>query len=117
MFCGRRKCQRMRRTLRQRLRRQKAISTLAPAQPVVAFKGLQTASVISEADMRSENPVIIGLISMITGMTDRESIEKLYRQCLLRGLEIMSAPGNGMMTNPAIISLLEKAKEQSSKTG
>jgi hypothetical protein len=67
--------------------------------------------------MRLENPVIIGLISMITGLTDRESVQKVYRQCWLRGLEILSARGEATVPNPAIISLLEKAEEESHKLG
>jgi hypothetical protein len=72
---------------------------------------LQKASIISEADIRAENPVIIGLISMITGLTDLESIERVYRQCWMRGTEILSAGGEETGKNAAIISLLEKAAD------
>ncbi len=54
---------------------------------------------------------------MITGLTDLASIERVYRQCWLRGLEILSARGEGTVPNPAVISLLERVKEESHKIG
>jgi hypothetical protein len=54
---------------------------------------------------------------MFTGLTGLESIQKVYRQCWLRGLEILCAGGQGTVLNPAIISLLDKAKDQSQGNG
>jgi hypothetical protein len=54
---------------------------------------------------------------MITGKVDLEGIERVYRRCWLQGLEILSAGGSGTLKNPAIISLLEKAREDSRSTG
>jgi hypothetical protein len=61
--------------------------------------------------------VIIGVISMITGSTDLESIQQVYRRCWRRGLEILSARGGGTVPNPAIISLLEQTKDETQKIG
>ena len=116
-YCTRRECQRQRKTLRQRQRRQsrKAKPVLAAApQP---GSGLQRASDISEADIRTENPVFIGLISMVTGLNDLEEIQRVYRQLWLRGKEILAASEAAALKNPAIISMLEKVEERSRQTG
>jgi hypothetical protein len=56
--------------------------------------------------------VIIGLISMLTGSTNLDDIERVYRQLWLRGLEILSTGHPAGLSNPAVISLLEQTKEQ-----
>src|SRR5664279_1285039 len=86
-YCRKPGCQRLRRTLRQRLRRQTTTSKPGRSAPATTARGLQAASHISEADIRLEYPVIIGLISMFTGLTNLEDIEQVYRQCYRRGLE------------------------------
>src|ERR1022692_3846050 len=83
---------RMRRMLQQRLRRHKARAKLrspapAPGKPE-GSRGLQSPSVISEADVRAEHPVIIGLISMLIGTSDLEQIQTTYRQLWIRGTQI-----------------------------
>ncbi len=93
-YCSRKSCQTTRRTVRQRLRRQQAMSApdveSGQSPQREDARRLQEASVISEADIRAENPVIIGLISMVTGTTDLKQIERTYRQLWLRGKQIMS---------------------------
>jgi len=54
---------------------------------------------------------------MMTGLTDLAAIQKIYRQCWLRGLEILSADKASMLKNPDIISLLHKAGDESRKIG
>ena len=110
-YCHRETCQRMRRTIRQRLRRQEQQARAKGSKPQIETTRLQGASLVSEADIRAENPVIIGLISMITGSTDLESIEKVYRQCWLRGTELLSNDECEALNIPAIISLLNRARE------
>jgi len=117
MYCRRRDCQRQPRTLGQRLRRGRATSDPAPAQRPATARRLQAASDISKADLRQESPVIIGLISMITGITDLRSLQKVYRQCWLRGLQILSASTTLTAQNPALISLLQQVGEQSHSMG
>ncbi|MDC8451232.1 MAG: hypothetical protein LV473_23215, partial [Nitrospira sp.] len=116
-YCSRRQCQRQRKTLRQRQRRQGAKPTLGLAAASQPGRGLQGASVISEADIRTENPVFVGLISMVTGLTDLEDIQRIYRQLWLRGKEILAAGEARALQNPAIISILEKAEDRSRQTG
>jgi hypothetical protein len=65
----------------------------------------------SEADIHAENPVIIGLISMLTGSTNLDDIEPVYRQLWLRGLKILSTGHPSGSSNPVVISLLEQTKE------
>ena len=116
-YCRRPGCQRLRRTLRQRLRRQTATSKPRRSTPATTARGLQADSHISEADIRLEYPVIIGLISMFTGLTNLEDIEQVYRQCYRRGLEILPAGKHGIVGSPAIISPLDKSKDQSCRNG
>ena len=78
-YCPQCDCQPQRRTLRQRQRWQKTAQRFDPSEPPNGSRRLQSASVISDADIRVENPVIIGLISMITGMKDIEDIQRVYR--------------------------------------
>lgn len=110
-YCNRKECQRIRRTVRQHLRRQKQQARAKALELPLKPRRLQGASLIAEADIRSENPVIIGLISMITGSTDLESIERVYRQCWLRGAELLSNEECAISHNPAIISLLRSTRE------
>jgi hypothetical protein len=116
-YCCRPGCQRLRRTLRQRLRRQTRTSKPKRSAPATTARGLQAASQLSEADIRLENPAIIGLISMFTGLTNLEDIEQVYRQCCQRGLEILSAGKKGIVGSPAIISLWDEARVQSCRNG
>jgi hypothetical protein len=117
-FCSRKSCQRQRRTLQQRLRRLNAATRPgSPGPASVAPQGprrLQAASVISEADIRAENPVIIGLISMLTGTTDLEQIEKTYRQLWLRGMQIICEKSGPELRNPHVIHMFESLKEGAS---
>jgi hypothetical protein len=116
-YCVRRQCQRHRKTLRQKQRRQSAKTKLGLATAPQPGRGLQRASDISEADIRTENPVFVGLISMVTGLTDLEDIQRVYRQLWLRGKEILAAGEARALQNPAIIRMLEKAEDQNRQTG
>ena len=116
-YCRRPGCQCLRRTLRQRLRRQTTTSKARRSPPATTTRGLQAASHLSEADIRLEHPVITGLISMFTGLTNLEDIEQVYRQCYRRGLEILSAGKHGIVGSSAIISPLDEAKDQSWRNG
>jgi len=113
-YCPTKSCQRRRRTLQQRLRRQKeAARPKRPESPFNEPEGgrrLQTASVISEADFRAENPVIIGLISMLTGTIDVEQIERTYRQLLLRGMQIIAKNSDSLSPNAQILNIFEGLK-------
>ncbi len=116
-YCSRRQCQRQRKSLRQRQRRQSAKAKLGLAGASKPGRGLQWASDISEADIRAENPVFIGLISMVTGLTDLEDIQRVYRQLWLRGREILAAGEARALQNPALISILDKAEDRNRQTG
>lgn len=106
-YCSGPGCQRRRRTLAQRLRRQKVAADRTRSELLEKARRLQAASVISEADIRSENPAIIGLISMITGLTSFEDIERVYRKLWLRGKQILSSEKAQGYPNGAMISLFE----------
>jgi hypothetical protein len=80
-------------------------------------RGLQGASVISEAGIRAENPVFIGLISMVTGLTNLEDIQRVYRQLWLQGKAILASGEGQALQNPAIISLLQKAEDPGRQAG
>lgn len=116
-YCSKRQCQRQRKSLRQRQRRESAKAKPGLATTSEPGRGLQWASDISEADIRAENPVFIGLISMLTGLTDLEDIQRVYRQLWLRGREILTVGQAQTLQNPAIISLLKKAGDQDRQTG
>ena len=116
-YCPRRDCQRLRRTLRQRQHRQRAVARPMPSGAPVASRGPQTAARLSEADIRNENPAIIGLISMFTGLTSLAELQSVYRQLWLRGMEILSAGSEQAGQKPAIISLLQKTDGQRRTTG
>ena len=116
-YCSRRDCQRQRRTLRQKQRRQQLAPQLGVPGLPARSRRPQTASVIPKADVRAENPVIIGLISMLTGLTTLEEIERVYRQLWLQGMNILSANHAQALQNPAIMSLFEKEEDQARGKG
>ena len=116
-YCTRVGCQRMRRTSRQRLRRQsQAEGRKAQIGGNTRQGGAsrpQTASLISEADLSSEHPVIIGLISMITGQTDAKSIEAVYKNLWIRGKQILSERSLQDSPNSPFVSMLEEIQRAS----
>jgi hypothetical protein len=89
-YCTRKGCQRERRAVRQRLRRLEAVGKagLLGSQP--GPRRLQAASVISEDAWRPENPIIIGLISMLTGSIDLKEIQLVCQKLRERGTAILS---------------------------
>lgn len=119
-FCGKKGCQKLRRSLRQRLRRQGQRSTLVPQKEPGAKpkqnRRPQRASLISPPDIRTENPVIIGLISMITGSTNLEEIEATYRQLWIRGKQIMAGAEPSEGGNSPLVNIFH-ALEQSADRG
>ena len=54
---------------------------------------------------------------MLTGLTNLEDIQRVYRQVWLRGKEILAAGDAQALGNPAIISLLQKTKDQGRAVG
>ena len=116
-FCSRPRCQRQRRTLQQKQRRQSARAKQSHGPSPGPGRRLQGASVISEADIRAENPVFIGLISMVTGLTNLEDIQRVYRQLWLQGKAILASGEGPALQNPGIISLLQKAEDPGRQAG
>ena len=119
-FCGRKGCQKLRRSLRQRLRRQRQRPTRMPskkpgAKPKQARRP-QEASLISEAEITAESPVIIGLISMITGSTNLEEIQATYRQLWLRGVQILEGRKPQAVHNSDIINLFQAMEQTASRS-
>ena len=55
----------------------------------------------SEAEIHLQNPLFIGLISLITGSTDLEEIQQVARQAYQRGRNILGLGRNGEPTNLA----------------
>lgn len=53
---------------------------------------------------------------MITGNTDLESIARVYRQCWLRGLEILSGSSPGTTKTPAVLSVPDDTKQDVLRT-
>jgi hypothetical protein len=110
-FCARQGCQRVRRTLGQRLRRRGAGPGPTAGGPASdkqeGPRRLQEASVISEAAFRSEHPVIIGLISMLIGTDEADRVEAAYRQLWMRGMRITSGNTSTTSPNSQIISMFE----------
>ena len=78
---------------------------------------LRAASVVSEADIGAENPAMIGLISMFTGLTNLEDIERVHRQLWLRGKQILSGSQLQGGPNQQIINLLEQSDGRKGVTG
>ena len=116
-YCSRPGCQRRRRALAQKLRRRKSAADRTRSQSPDEARRLQAASVISEANIRSENPAIIGLISMLTGLKSFEDIERVYRQLWLHGKQILSAGQTQGPTNGAIISLFQHVERRKHSPG
>jgi hypothetical protein len=111
----------MRRMLQQRLRRHKARAKLrspapAPGKPE-GSRGLQSPSVISEADVRAEHPVIIGLISMLIGTSDLEQIQTTYRQLWIRGTQIISENSDPALRDANVLNMFAMMKRDATKTG
>ena len=48
--------------------------------------------------------MLIGLISLMTGTVDLESLEKVYRQCWIDGMNILAGGVDWKARNPAAIS-------------
>ena len=92
-YCSHRACQRQRRTLGQKQRRQRTGVQSDGAKPPNQAREPQRASGLSEADLSAENPVLIGLISMVTGLTNYEDLERVHRQLWIRGRQIISVGG------------------------
>jgi hypothetical protein len=76
----------------------------------------QEASLISEAEITAENPVIIGLISMITGSTNLEEIQATYRQLWLRGVQILEGRKPQAVHNSDIINLFQAMEQTASRS-
>jgi hypothetical protein len=118
-FCDRKGCQKLRRTLRQGLRRQGQRATQVPSnspsgEPNRARRP-QKASLISETDITAENPVIIGLISMITGSTNLEDIQATYRQLWIRGVQILEARMPQAVHNSDVINVFQAIQQCASQ--
>ena len=79
-FCNRPACQRFRRTEAQRQRRKRA---KAEATLTRLLKP-------SEADWLRRNPLIVGLISMLIGSSDRKEIEACCAALIERGQKIQN---------------------------
>jgi len=110
-FCAKQACQKLRRTLRQRLRRQRQRSEPSGSErPLPKFNSRrrpQAASLIPEADITAENPVIIGLISMITDSTSLEELQATYRRLWIRGVQILEGRKLQSPPNSPLINLFE----------
>ena len=116
-YCSRPNCQRQRRTLRQKERRQATVHQSGSSGLPEGGRGPQAASGVSERGIRAADPVIIGLISMFTGLTALEDIEAAYRRLWERGMDILSADGRKSVKNAAIIRLFENTQDQVAKKG
>jgi hypothetical protein len=118
-FCAKKACQKLRRTLRQRLRRQsqrtEPTGSKRPLPKPNNRRRPQEASLISEAEITAENPVIIGLISMITGSTNLEEIQATYRQLWLRGVQILEGRKPPTMHNSDVINFLQAMEQNTSR--
>ena len=110
-FCSRQSCQRVRRTLGQRLRRRGAGSGSTVGGPASGqqegSRRLQEASVISEAAFRSEHPVIIGLISMLIGTDEPDRVEAAYQRFWMQGVQITSGNTSSTSLNSQIINMFD----------
>lgn len=121
-FCAKKACQKLRRTLCQRLRRQSQrctqVASKRPGEKPKHASRPQEASLISEVDITAESPVIIGLISMITGSTDLEEIQATYRQLWLRGVQILKGSAEGepqTVHNSGVINLFQAVNQNASQ--
>jgi len=95
----------------------KAEPLASPSSEPPELREPQKASVISEADCRTENPALIGLISMITGYTNLEDIQITYQRLHSRGLEILSQKKDPSATNSPIIKLFKAIDEEQLHSG
>ena len=116
-YCSGRNCQRQRRTLRQKERRQATAHRSGSSGLPEGARGPQAASGVSETGIRAADPVIIGLISMFTGLTALEDIEAAYRRLWERGMDILSSDRNKSLQNAAIIRLFENTQDPVAKKG
>ena len=120
-FCAKQQCQQRRRTLRQKLRRHHAALPGASAVPQptaqTALSGPQKASVLSKVDFGSENPVIIGLISMLIGSDDIDEVEAAYRRFKMRGIQIASLRSMPSSPNSQIINIFDEFRRAGKTSG
>jgi len=79
-------CQRERRTLAQARRRANNKATKTRS---VAASRLQCALKPTEADMLTEQPLFIGLLSMLTGSSDLQELQAVARRLHERGRDIL----------------------------
>ena len=92
-FCSSPDCQRERRRREQRLRRTKVLERLwleLLKDDPKPRRGLQKASLLPEASIDTQSPILIGLISMLIDSEDREEIAKVLRRLWRRGVEILN---------------------------
>ena len=113
LYCSRHNCQR--RTLRQKERRQAAVYESGSSELLETTRQPQAASGVSQTGIRAEHPVIIGLISMFTGLTALEDIEGAYRRLWERGMDILSSDRSKALQNTATIRLFENTQGQEAK--
>jgi hypothetical protein len=99
-FCARAACQRRRRSQAQRHRRRTRRSVAAGNEAIRVRTRLQGTVKPSEAAIHLQNPLFIGLISMITGSTDLEEIQQVARKAYQQGRNILGLGSNGEPTNP-----------------
>ena len=117
-YCTKPDCQRQRRTLAQRLRRHLVRPNAPPTRDAPDdARRLHAASVFSEADIRDEHPVIIGLISMLIGSDDFSSVEATYRKLWIQGLRIVSDDRGPQMPISPIINMFEEITRRSHGAG
>ena len=88
-YCSRPDCQRQRRRLAQNFRRARRPRLETTQTPAAASRLQGRLMKPREADMHLENPLFIGLISMLTGSTDLEEIQAVGRKLYQRGCNIL----------------------------
>ena len=88
-FCARTACQRRRRRQAQRQRRQRRRPATAGTQAIGAHSRLHSSVKPGEAAIPLQNPLFIGLISMLTGSTDLEEIQNVARRAYQQGCNIL----------------------------
>ena len=87
-YCPDAECQRQRRTEAQKRRRTTHVTKAALDSAGVSSR-LRPEVKLTEADWYAEHPMIIGLISMLTGSTDLEEIKTVCRKLGERGRNIL----------------------------
>ena len=90
-FCPTPKCQRVRRTLAQKRRRRQRSAEVNRGSDGARSR-LQAEVKPTEADWYAQQPMFIGLISMLTGLTDLEDIKGVCRGLYERGRNILGHP-------------------------